>query len=103
MNRKALYLVLCVLGFVVPYALFVPWLVLHGPNVRLFVAELVGSRLAMFFVMDVVMSAITLAAFVRLEAQSMHIRRVWLVPLAIVTVGVSLGLPLFLYLRQRAI
>ena len=103
MRKKAVYIFLCLLGLWLPYSQFVPWLLANGLNVRLLTAELAGSRLAMFFVWDVVVSAATLAIFLRIEAQSLRIRHVWLVPVAIVTVGVSLGLPLFLYLRQRAL
>ena len=103
MNKKTIYLILCVLGFVVPYSQFVPWLLRHGLDLQLFVREMAANRLAMFFVLDVVMSAIVVIAFLRLEARALRIRRRWLVPIALLTVGVSLGLPLLLYLRQSAI
>jgi len=103
MKSKNIYLLLCVLGVALPYAEFVPWLVQHGPDLRLFVAEMAANRIATFFVLDVVMSAVVVLAFLRLDAPALRIRRRWLVPVALVTVGVSLGLPLFLYLRQCAI
>jgi hypothetical protein len=103
MNKKTIYLVLCVLGTAVPYSQFVPWLWQHGLDLRLFAHEMLANRIASFFVADVVMSAVVVLVFLRMEASGLRMRRRWLVPIALVTVGVSLGLPLFLYLRQWAI
>ncbi len=50
--------------------------------------------------MDVIVSAIALLVFTRIESKRAKIRARWLVILAVLTVGVSLGLPLFLYLRE---
>ena len=36
----------------------------------------------------------------RVESARLNIRRRWLPVLAVLTVGVSLGLPMFLYLRE---
>jgi Protein of unknown function DUF2834 len=52
--------------------------------------------------MDVVVSAVVLLAFTRIEGATPGICRRWLVLVAVLTVGVSLGLPLFLYMRERA-
>ncbi len=103
MSKKTTYLVLCLLGSVVPSSQFVPWLMQHRLDPRLFVHEMVANQIAAFFVADVVVSAVVVIAFLRMEAETLRIRRRWLVPIALVTVGVSLGLPLFLYLRQCAI
>ncbi len=101
MKPKTLYLVLCILGLVVPYAEFVPWALQHGLNLPLFVRELFANRIGAFFGMDVLVSAVVLIAFTRIESRRAGIRHRWLVILAVLTVGVSLGLPLFLYLREQ--
>lgn len=101
MKPKTLYLVLCVAGIVVPYWQFVPWFLQHGLNLPLFVRELFSTRIGAFFGMDVVMSALTLLVFSRIEGTRVGVRGRWLVALSILTVGVSLGLPLFLYLREQ--
>jgi len=100
MKPKTLYLVLCVLGVLLPYAEFVPWIFQHGLNLSLFVRELLSTRIGAFFGMDVLISAIVLIAFTRIEGKRLGIRNRWLVVLAVLTVGVSLALPLFLYLRE---
>ena len=101
MKPKSLYLILCILGLVVPYAEFIPWVIQHGLNLPLFVRELFATRIGAFFGMDVLVSAVVLIAFTRVESRRVAIRHRWLVIVAILTVGVSLGLPLFLYLREQ--
>jgi hypothetical protein len=103
MKRKTIYLVLCVLGGVIPYTKFLPWLLRNGSDWRFFLREMTANDIAAFFVLDVVVSAVVVLVFLRLESADLKIRSRWLVPVALVTVGVSLGLPLFLYLRERAI
>jgi len=101
MKPKIVYLALCILGLILPYGEFVPWLFQHGLNLPLFFRELFANRIAAFFGMDVIVSAAAVLVFTRIESARMGIRNRWLVLVAVLTVGVSLGLPLFLYLRER--
>ena len=100
MKPKILYLILCLVGVLIPYWQFLPWALEHGLNLALFARELFANRIGAFFGMDVVVSAVALIAFTRIEGARLGIRRRWLVVLAVLVVGVSLGLPLFLYLRE---
>jgi hypothetical protein len=101
MNRKSLYLVLCVLGFALPYSQFIPWVIEHGLDMHLFVRQLFENRIGGFFGLDVLVSAITLIGFIRAEGARLKMSRLWLPVASVLLVGVSLGLPLFLYLRER--
>jgi len=101
MNRKIFYLVLCVLGFALPYSQFVPWVIEHGLNMRLFIQQLFANRIGGFFGMDVLVSAVTLISFISSEGARLKMRALWLPIVSVLLVGVSLGLPLFLYLRER--
>jgi hypothetical protein len=95
-----LYLWLCILGTVLPYAQLVPFIRDHGLDLRLFVEQLFANRIAAFFGMDVIVSAVALWVFVRVEGRRVGIRHLWAPLGAILLVGVSLGLPLFLYMRE---
>jgi hypothetical protein len=101
MNRKIFYLVLCVLGFALPYSQFVPWVIEHGLNMRLFIQQLFANRIGGFFGMDVLVSAVTLISFISSEGARLKMRALWLPVVSVLLVGVSLGLPVFLYLRER--
>jgi Terpene cyclase DEP1 len=100
MKARHVYLILAVLGFVIPYSQFVPWLVEDGLNVGLFFRELLANRISMFFAMDVIISAIVLLWFIQSEGKRLRVPLLWLPSIGTLVVGVSFGFPLFLFLRQ---
>ena len=102
MKLKTAYLMLCVLGVLLPYWQFAPWLWEHGLDLPLFFRQLFENRVGAFFGMDVFVSAVVLLVFAWGERRRGGARAVWPVALAVVAVGVSLGLPLCLYLRERS-
>jgi hypothetical protein len=97
--RRA-YLLLCILGTLVPYAALLPFLWAYGLDVRPFVAQLFGTPVSAFFGLDVIVSAIVLWTFVYAEGTRRRMNRLWAPVVASLLVGVSLGLPLFLYMRE---
>ncbi len=95
MKARRVYLILCVLGFVIPYSQFVPWLLGHGLNIGLFFRELFANRTSAFFAMDVIVSAIVLICFIQTEGKRLRMRLLWLPIIGTLLVGVSFGFPLF--------
>jgi hypothetical protein len=100
MKPKAIYLVLCFVGALLPYWQFVPWVVAHGMNLPLFVRELFVNRISAFFGIDLLVSAVVLVVFMRVESGRIQIHQRWLPIVAMLLVGVSLALPMFLYMRE---
>jgi hypothetical protein len=97
---KRLYLGLCVAGTILPYWEFAPFLRDHGLNLRLFVEQLFASPVSGFFGMDVIVSSVVLWTLVLSEGRRLGMKNLWAPIAANVAVGVSLGLPLFLYMRE---
>ena len=102
MRLKTVYLMLCALGVLLPYWQLAPWLSEHGLDLPLFFRQLFENRVGAFFGMDVCVSAAALLVFARSERKRAGGRAVWWVVPAVLAVGVSLGLPLLLYLRERS-
>jgi len=100
MKLKILYLLLCVAGTILPLSFFIQFLRDHGLNLRLFVEQLFANPISSFFGTDVIVSAICLWVFVYFEGRRGRVRHLWAPIVASLLVGVSLGLPLFLYLRE---
>ena len=102
MRVKQLYLALCVAGTVLPCWQFLPFLRDHGLDLPLFFQQLFATPVSGFFGMDVIVSSVVLWVFVLGEGRRAGVRYLWAPIAANLVVGVSLGLPLFLYLRERA-
>ena len=100
MKPRSLYLVLCVFGTLLPYSQLVPFLRQHGLDLRLFFEQLFATPISAFFGWDVIVSSLVLWVFVAVEGRRAGITHRWLPIAASLTVGVSLGLPLFLYMRE---
>jgi hypothetical protein len=102
-NRKNIYLFLCVLGAAVPYSQFIPWVMENGLQLGLLVRQLFANRISAFFGLDVLVSSVILLVFMRVEGSMLRVRFRWMPIVGLCAVGVSLALPLFLYLRERAL
>lgn len=98
---KTAYLILCILGTVLPFSQFVPFLLEHGLEVELFLEELFANHISAFFGMDVFVSALVLSVFVFWEGSRLKMNNLWIYVASTLLVGVSLGLPLFLLMRQH--
>ena len=95
------YLVLCILGTALPYSQFVPFLLEKGLNVNAFFGQLFANQISGFFGMDVIVSSVVFLFFVFSEGSRLKMKNLWIFIATNLLVGVSLGLPLFLLMRQR--
>jgi len=100
MRLKHVYLVLCVIGGILPYVPFIPFLRDHGLDFRVIFAELFANRISTAFAFDILMSSVAFWVFVLVEGRRARVKHLWAPLAANVIVGLALGLPLFLYLRE---
>jgi hypothetical protein len=100
MRPKHLYLGLCVIGTVLPYSQFLPFLREHGLDAHAFIDQLFATNIGGFFGWDVIVSSLVLWVMVAVEGRRAGIGHRWAPIAANLAVGVSLGLPLFLYMRE---
>jgi hypothetical protein len=102
-KAKTAYLWLGVLGTVLPYSQLIPFIRENGLDIRLLVQQLFSTPAGAFFGLDVIVSAVVLWVFATVEGRRTGMRHLWAPVVATLTVGVSLGLPLFLYMREARI
>jgi len=98
---KTFYAICCVPGALLPYGAFLPWLLEHGMNLPLLVQEAASTRVGAFAWLDVLVAALVLLGFIVAEGRHLGMRHLWLPVAGTCLVGVSFGLPLFLWLRER--
>lgn len=96
-----LYAALAVIGAIMPYVIFIPWVAEHGWDPRLFVAQLFATGPATIFAADVLFAAGVFILFVIVEGRRLRLRHLWLPPVIVFTVGLCCALPLFLAMRER--
>ena len=93
---KRVYLGLAVIGLVLPYSQFIPFLLENGVNTSLIIHEITAYRLSSFAWLDVVVTAVVIIVAVFED----KIERWWIPVAASLLVGPSCGLPLYLFLRE---
>lgn len=97
---REVFLVLVGVGVIAPYTAFVPWVLDHGPNIGLFIESMFENRIAGFFALDVIVSAVVLIV-AAVHAQWRGGKGLVSVIAATLLIGVSAGLPLYIYHRLR--
>jgi hypothetical protein len=103
--RKNIYLILAILGFVIPYYFLVRFLIEQGSyiplfNIPLLVSQLFVNDISAFFAVDLIISTIVFWVWLVAETGRLQMNNSWVYILASLTVGLSFALPLFLYFRE---
>lgn len=98
---SAFYLIATVIGLVVPGFFVGQFVALHGLNLGLLLSDSFSNPAAAAFTTDVLVSSVVFWIFAYTEARRHQIGKWWLCILGNLIFGLSFGLPLFLYLRQR--
>lgn len=90
------------IGTVIPWAFFATFFITKGVDIPLFVSSLLVNGAAGGFSADVLISIMIFLFWSYHDARRQGLDRWWLVLPATLTVGLSLSLPLYLYLREDA-
>ena len=98
---KNIYLVLAVIGFIVPYYFFLQLPIADGFNLPSLIQPFYANNFMRGAAMDLTISVIAFWVYVFVEANRTGMRYPWVYLLATVLVGLSFALPLFLYFRER--
>ena len=99
--KKNIYLILVLLGLLIPYYFLFAFLGSNGLNISLLVQQLFANNISTFFAVDLVMSIIVFWIYMFAEANELQMKNSWVYLLASLLVGLSFALPLFLYFRER--
>lgn len=102
MNIRTFYLVMAIVGTLVPWLFFGSFFGLHGLDIPLFLQSLFANGAAGGFSADVLITIIIFWVWSWRDAASRKVSRWWLVLPASFFVGLSLALPLYMYMRERA-
>ena len=103
MTKKQLFLILAILGFIVPYYFFLQLQADNGFDLPLLMQPLFANNSMKGVAMDLTLSVIVFWFFMFAEANKLQMKNPWAYLLATLLVGLSFALPLFLYFRERSL
>jgi hypothetical protein len=98
MNRKNVFLLLAIVGFIAPYYFF---LQAREFDLTALFQQFSASVILSGIAMDLLISVIVFWFFMFTEAKKLEMKNSWVYLLATLSVGLSFALPLFLYFRER--
>jgi hypothetical protein len=101
MNRKNIYLLMAIVGTLAPPIAGATYLLEHGYNPAHLMPAIFSSPVSAMVGINVIIGCITLAILMHTEGRELGVKT-WLPIVAITFIGISSGLPLYLYLRERA-
>ncbi|MBK8020492.1 MAG: DUF2834 domain-containing protein [Chloroflexi bacterium] len=96
---KNFYLLAMIIGTIVPWLFFGNFFLTEGVNPARFVSSLFVNGAAGGFSADVIISLVIFWVWSYADSRKHDVRPWWIVLPASFTVGLSLALPLYLYLR----
>jgi hypothetical protein len=103
MKQSTAYLLLCIIGVVVPWLFLVGFFGEPQPTIALFFSLIFANQVASSVAADLLISALVFFAFVFFEGKRLNMKHLWVFMPATLLVGLSFGLPLFLYFRAKHI
>lgn len=108
MSKKTLYLLLAIIGFILP-TIFVVIESAETGNYLLYMNPLAtingmfANRISTIFMIDLLFAVVVFFIWSFNESKRFEIRNIWHVWLLTMLLGIAGGLPYFLYLREKKI
>jgi hypothetical protein len=97
---KRFYFIAMIIGAAIPLYLFTNFFAEHGLDLTAFLDSAFANQASSGLIADLLISAVIALIFIGRDAQKLGIDRVWMVLLGICLIGLSFGLPLYLYFRE---
>ena len=100
MGIRHIYLVLCVLGVVLPYWPLADLLAHNDFDLLAYPRGLFGTPVATALTLDLTVTMLAFWCFVLTDGHRQGMRRLWIYLVASVLVNVAVALPMYLYRRE---
>lgn len=102
MGMRQFYLGMTVIGLIIPVILIAQWSSEYGMDMGAAIDQLMATEMARIATFDLSWSALVALGFIIAEGIRKNISGWWVSVIGSFCVGLCFGLPLFLYLRERA-
>lgn len=99
---KSPYLILAIAGTIIPWIFFAGFIAEYGLAVPLFIAQVFATGPASGFAADLLICCAVFWIWSWRDAREYGVPNWWLTVPAVLLVGLSLALPLYLWMREHA-
>ncbi len=99
MSRKAVYLIMAIVGSIVPYLFFGRFFAAEGLDLVAFVSSLFVNGPAGGFTSDLLLTSFVFWLWSFHDARRFEIANWWIIPVVNLLIGLSAALPFYMYLR----
>jgi len=96
------YLGLAIIGTIIPYVAFVPWFLQNDVVNLQFLIEAIANPISIFAWLHIIVAAAALLGFIVYDGQKNQVKWRFVAIAGTLSIGVSCGLPLYLYFREKA-
>jgi len=91
-----------IIGTLVPWYFFISFMQVNGIDLSIFIGGLFANGAAAGFTADLLITSSVFWVWSFVDSQQNHASKYWLlIPIATMSVGLSLAVPLYLWLRGR--
>lgn len=97
---KRFYLLAMLIGAALPLYFFITFFAENGLGPQNFARAAFNNSASTAFIADLLLSAIIALVFIGNDARKLGIQKIWMVILGTCFVGLSFGLPMYLYFRE---
>ena len=101
--KKNIYLVLAIFGVILPYTQFVPWSMQNGSDIKLMISEMFANQIASGIAIDALLTGVVIVLFMFFDRKKVVVKWIWIPIVGVFLSGISFALPMYLYLRERAL
>jgi len=101
MKLKHVYLILAILGILIPYWAYFPYFMEYGFDLVDFIKQAYANPINAFLSWDLVVAAFVVLTFIIAEGKKLGMKYFWVTILCMIFIGTAFGFPLFMYLREN--
>lgn len=98
--KKIIYVLLSLIGAILPCYYMVPFIKEHSFDYQLFIDQMFINQVSSFLSVNLLVATGVLIVFVILEYIKYQVKFSWIAILGTCLFGVSFGLPFFLFLKE---
>ena len=98
--RKNLFLILSILGIIIPYTQFVPFTNEFGFDLPRMLDQMFATTISTGIAYDAFFTALVLIIFILIEQKRNPVKLFWIPIVGIFAIGLSFAFPFYLYLRE---